>query len=163
MKTNLKKEVVVLKVNDIMTTEVITVSPDTDVTKAAKILLEKSINGLPVVDNNGIVVGILCQSDLIAQQTKFPIPSLFTFLDGLISITSSKQIEKEVQKIMAIKVAQAMTPDPVTVSPETDIETVAALMINKNFHTLPVIDGGQLVGIVGKEDLLKTIVSGLQG
>lgn len=151
-----------LKVNDIMTTEVITISPDTDITKAAKILLEKSINGLPVVDDDGMVVGILCQSDLIAQQTKFPIPSLFTFLDGLISISSSKQIEKEVQKIMAIQVSQAMTPDPVTISPETDIETVAALMINKNFHTLPVVDNGQLVGIVGKEDLLRTIVSGGQ-
>lgn len=149
-----------LKVTDIMTTDVITVNPDMEVTEAAKILLENSINGVPVINDEGVLVGILCQSDLIAQQKNFPIPSFFTFLDGLISTTSSKHIEKEVEKIMAIKVAQAMTRDPVTVLPETDIETVAALMIDKNFHTLPVIDNGQLVGIVGKEDVLKTIVSG---
>jgi len=69
-----------------------------------------------------------------------------------------KQLEKQVQKIAAITVAQAMTPNPVTVQTETDIETVAALMVDKNFHTIPVVDKGELVGIVGKEDVLKTLI-----
>ena len=103
---------------EIMTTDVITVSPNTEIVKAAKIMMEKRINGLPVVDS-GKLVGILCQSDLIAQQKKFPIPSLFTFLDGYISLTSEKHLEKEVQKIAAATVDQAMTPHPVTVSPTT--------------------------------------------
>jgi CBS domain-containing protein len=71
-----------------------------------------------------------------------------------------KQIEKQVQKIAAITVAQAMTPNPVTVQPETDIEKVAALMVDKSFHTIPVVDKGELVGIVGKEDILKTLIPG---
>ncbi|MBW2247078.1 MAG: CBS domain-containing protein, partial [Deltaproteobacteria bacterium] len=96
----------------------------------------------------------------IAQQKKLPIPSFFTFLDGLITLSSMKQLEKQVQKIAAITVAQAMTPNPVTVQPETDIETVAALMVDKSFHTIPVVDKGELVGIVGKEDILKTLIPG---
>jgi CBS domain-containing protein len=147
-----------LKVKDIMTKELITVSPDTEIVQATKLLLENRINGIPVTDETGKLVGILCQSDLIAQQKKLPIPSFFTFLDGLITLTSMKQIEKQVQKIAAITVAQAMTPNPVTVQPETDIETVAALMVDKNFHTIPVVDKEKLVGIVGKEDVLKTLI-----
>jgi CBS domain-containing protein len=69
-----------------------------------------------------------------------------------------KQIEKQVRKIAAITVAQAMTPNPITVQPETNIEKVAALMVDKNFHTIPVVDEGKLVGIVGKEDILKTLI-----
>ena len=141
----------------IMTTDVITVSPNTEIVKAAKIMMEKRINGLPVVDS-GKLVGILCQSDLIAQQKKFPIPSLFTFLDGYISLTSEKHLEKEVQKIAAATVDQAMTPNPVTVSPITPIEEIASLMVDRNFHTLPVLVEGKLVGIVGKEDLLKLLL-----
>lgn len=149
-----------LKVKDIMTRELITVSPDTEIVQATKLLLENRINGIPVTDETGKLVGILCQSDLIAQQKKLPIPSFFTFLDGLITLTSMKQIEKQVQKIAAITVAQAMTPNPVTVQPDTDIEKVAALMVDKNFHTIPVVDKGELVGIVGKEDVLKTLIPG---
>ena len=147
-----------LKVKDIMTKELITVSPETEIIQATKLLLENRINGIPVTDETGKLVGILCQSDLIAQQKKLPIPSFFTFLDGLITLTSMKQIEKQVQKIAAITVGQAMTPNPVTVQTDTDIQKVAALMVDKNFHTIPVVDKGTLVGIVGKEDILKTLI-----
>ena len=149
-----------LKAKDIMTRPVITVSPDMEIVHAAKILLENRINGVPVVDKTGKLVGILCQSDLIAQQKKLPIPSFFTFLDGLITLTSMKQIEKQVQKIAAVTVAQAMTPDPVTVKPDTDIEAMAALMVDQSFHTIPVVDEGVLLGIVGKEDILKPLMPG---
>jgi len=151
-----------LKVKDIMTKDIITVTPDTEVVKAAKILLEKRINGLPVVDDSGKLVGILCQSDLIAQQKSIPIPSLFTLLDGFMPLTIMKRIDKEVEKIAAIMVEQAMTPKPVTVDPDADIEDVARLMVDKNYHTIPVLDGGKVVGIVGKEDILKTLISGPQ-
>jgi len=103
-------------------------------------------------------VGILCQSDLIAQQKKIPIPSLFTFLDGFIPLTSLKKIEKSIQKIAAITVRNAMTKNPVSVHPDTDIEEIAALMVDKGFHTIPVEDKGKLVGIIGKEDILQTLV-----
>ena len=149
-----------IKAKDIMTTEIITVSPETEVAKAANLLLEKRINGVPVVDTAGELVGILCQSDLIAQQKSIPIPSLFTLLDGYISLTTSKRMDKEVEKIAATKVAEAMTANPVVVDPETDIEKIAALMVEKNYHTLPVIDAGKLVGILGKEDVLRTLITG---
>jgi CBS domain-containing protein len=147
-----------LRAKDIMTKNPITVSPETEILHATKLLLENRINGVPVTDETGKLVGILCQSDLIAQQKKFPVPSFFTLLDGLIPLSSMKQLEKEVQKIAATTVAQAMTKNPVVVRPDADIETVAALMVDNNFHTIPVVDAGKLVGIIGKEDILRTLI-----
>ena len=144
---------------DIMTKEVISVTPETEIAQAAKLLLTSRINGVPVIDDAGELVGILCQSDLIIQQKNIPIPSLFTLLDGFIPLTSSKKIDKEVEKIAATKAADAMTANPVTVNSDTGIEDVAALMVEKSYHTLPVVDAGKLVGIVGKEDVLRTLIS----
>ncbi len=148
-----------IKTDEIMTRDVITLSPDLEISEAAKILLDNHINGAPVVDSHGNLLGILCQSDLIAQQKKLPIPSLFTFLDGLFPLSSSHQLEKEVRKIAAATVSQAMTGNPVTVTPDTGIEAVAGLMVDNSFHTLPVVKDGKLTGIVGKEDVLRTIIT----
>ena len=143
---------------DIMTRKVITISPETEIAQAAELLVTNRINGVPVVNDAGELVGILCQSDLIIQQKNIPIPSLFTLLDGFIPLTSSKKIDREVEKIAATKVEDAMTANPVTINPDTGIEEVAAFMVEKNYHTLPVVDGGKLVGIVGKEDVLRTLI-----
>ena len=147
-----------LKAKDIMTKEVITVSPETEVTQAAKLLLEHHLNGLPVVDKEGNLKGIICQEDLIVQQQQIPMPSFFTLLDGLIPLKSYKSLEKEVAKIAATTVANAMTSDPVTIHPETELENIATLMVKHNTHTLPVLDQGKLVGIIGKEDVLGTLM-----
>jgi CBS domain-containing protein len=149
-----------IRAKDIMTPDPITVSAEAEITTAARLLLEKRINGVPVVDDQGRLKGILCQSDLIAEQKSLPLPSFFTLLDGLIPLTSLKHLEKEVAKIAATTVGAAMTPDPVTIGPETSLEDIAALMVDKNFHTLPVVEGGRLVGVVGKEDVLRTLLGG---
>jgi CBS domain-containing protein len=147
------------KVSEIMTTEVITVSPDTKVTEATKILLDRRINGLPVVDAQNTLQGIICQSDIIVQQKKWPVPTVFTLLDGIIPLNSVSHLEKEVKKMSATTVQDAMTQHPTTTSPDAEIEEVAELMVSKNFHTIPVVEDGKLVGIVGKEDILKTLTS----
>jgi CBS domain-containing protein len=146
------------KVRELMTTEVIALAADDEIGKAARILLDNRINGAPVLDARHRLVGILCQSDLIAQQKKFPVPTLFTILDGYIPLSSTRQIEREVRKIAALTVADAMTPNPVTVSPDTDLEEAAGLMVDKNFHTLPVVEGERVVGVLGKEDVLRTLL-----
>ena len=88
-----------------------------------------------------------------------PVPSVFTLLESYIPLTSIKRIDKEMQKIAALTVKEAMTLEPVTVSPETDIEEVAKLMVDNKYHTLPVVEGDKVVGVVGKEDVLKTLLS----
>lgn len=150
-----------MQVKDIMTQKVITLSPDMGIVDAAEILMDNHINGAPVLDRDGRIVGILCRDDLISQQKKLPLPSYFIVLDGVIPLISPRHIEKEVDKIAATTVEHAMTARPITVKPETSIEDVASLMVDKKIHTIPVLDAeGRLVGIVGKEDVLKTVIPG---
>lgn len=152
-----------IKAKDIMTADVITLTPDTDIAQAAKVLLDNGINGAPVVDETGNLLGILCQSDLVVQQKRLPMPTVFTLLDGYISLTSSKEMEKQVRKIAALTVSEAMTPNPVSVQSDTNLETIAGLMVDSGFHTLPVVDQGRLVGIIGKEDVLRTLLYAPKG
>lgn len=146
-----------LKAKDIMSTELITVSPQTDIVEAARILLEKGINGVPVVEGEKLV-GILCQSDLVAQQKAIQLPSVFTLLDGFVPLGSTSKLEKAIQRMAAAKVSEAMTPNPVSAHPETTLEELATLMVDKKYHTIPVVDQGKLVGVVGKEDILRTLL-----
>jgi CBS domain-containing protein len=144
---------------DIMTTSIITLSPGMEIVAAAAILMDNHINGAPVVDENGDMVGILSRDDLITQQKKLPLPSYFVVLDALIPLHSSRQVEKELEKIAATTVESAMTPDPVSVHPDTPVEDIATIMVDRKMHTIPVVDEeGRLVGIVGKEDILKTLL-----
>ena len=148
-----------LTAKDIMTRDVVTVTPDTDVNAAAKILLEKDFNGLPVLDERGKLVGVLCQSDLVVQQREFPLPSFFTLLGGFVALTSLSQLQRAVDKMAATKVSQAMTPDPVTVTPDTPVNKLADLMVDDKYHTIPVLEEGRLMGVVGKKDILRLLAS----
>ena len=146
-----------IKAKNVMETNIISVTPDTGISKAVKILLDNHINGLPVVNKQNELVGILCQSDLIFQQKEMSVPPIFTILDSIIPLSSSKKFEEEMRKISAASVEQAMVVKPVTVTPDTPISEIASLMVEKHFHTIPVVDGAKLVGIIGKEDILRHV------
>ncbi len=145
---------------EVMEVNVISLKPDTDITAAAEILFNNHINGVPVVDDDGKLVGILCQSDLIFQQKTLSLPPIITFLDGIFPLRSSKKMEAELEKMAAVTVSKAMVKNPVTVSPDTPITEVAALMVEKHFHTIPVVDEGKVEGVIGKEDILKIMMKG---
>jgi CBS domain-containing protein len=149
-----------LKAQDIMTKTPITLRPGDDIATAARTMIDKRINGLPVVDEAGVLVGILTQSDLVAQQKTLSLPSVFTLFDGFVPLASMDKLEAEFKKITAMTVAEAMTKDPAFVAPDTPLDKIAALMVDRQYHTLPVVDGGRLVGVVGKEDVIRTLIPG---
>ncbi|MFO7595521.1 MAG: CBS domain-containing protein [Desulfocurvibacter africanus] len=142
---------------DIMSTQVITFTPDTEIVAAARVLLEKRINGAPVVEGDRLV-GILSQTDLVAQQKTLTMPTLFTLLDGFIPLRSYEKLDEDMRKISAMTVGEAMTVKPVTVRPDTAITDIAQIMVEKKIHTLPVVEGDRLVGVIGKEDVLRTLL-----
>ncbi|EFL51232.1 CBS domain containing membrane protein [Solidesulfovibrio fructosivorans JJ]] len=148
-----------LKAKDMMTSDVVTITEDTEISAAAKLLLEKGFNGMPVLNAAGKLTGILCQADLVAQQKKLSLPSVFSLLDGFIPLGSMKDLDREVEKMSALTAVHAMSRNPATVSPETGIDEVASLMTDKGYHTIPVTDAqGKVVGIIGMSDVLGTLV-----
>ncbi|MCP3940707.1 MAG: CBS domain-containing protein [Desulfobacteraceae bacterium] len=144
---------------DIMATNIISISPDTEIPKAVEIMLKNHINGVPVVDNDGQLIGILCQSDLIFQQKNIPIPPIFAILDSIFPLFSSKKLDDQFQKMVATKVEQAMVTKVTTITADTPVSEIASLMVEKHFHTIPVVEGKKVIGIIGKEDILKTLTS----
>ena len=148
-----------LNASDIMTTEVITVKRNTSLKELAKILYEKHINGVPVVDDEGLLIGIICESDLIRKDRKLHIPTVVTIFDAVLYLENPKKMEKEIQRINATTVEDLYTKEVVTVDEKTPIDEIATLMTHKKIYTIPVMDGDQLVGVIGKADLIRTLVS----
>lgn len=150
-----------LNASDIMTTDVITVTPETSVLELADILFKKRINGVPVVDNEGNVLGIVSQSDLLDQAKKLHIPTVITILDAVIVLKTEKQMEKEIRKISGNRVTDIYTRKVVSVREDTPVDEIATLMSRKRIHSIPVMDGKKLVGIVGKSDIIRALSSKL--
>ncbi len=147
-----------LTAGDIMTRNPVAVRIGDKITDAARIMLEKHYNGLPVVDDLGNLKGVICQSDLVAQQKKLPLPSFFVILDSMIPLQFPKTFEEQVQRMAAVKVEQAMNTNPRCVEPGTPLDELATLMADDKFYTLPVVENKKLVGVVGKEDVLRTLI-----
>ena len=140
-----------------MTTKVLTVKKETSLKELANILYKHHINGVPVVDDNGSLIGIICESDLIRKDKKLHIPTVVTLFDAVIYLESPKNIEKEFQRVSATTVEDLYTRKPVTVDEKTPIDEIATIMTQKKIYTIPVMDGDRIIGIIGKADLLRTI------
>jgi len=148
-----------LKAKDIMSTEVVTVSPKTSVKDLARLLDEKSISGAPVVDSQGNLVGVVTEADLIDQNKKIHIPTVVTILDSVFYLENPDKMEKEMKKMAGTTVAEICTNNPVTITEATQVDEIATIMSEKGIHTLPVVDDtGKLVGIVGRKDIIRTII-----
>jgi CBS domain-containing protein len=148
-----------LSASDIMTTDVITVKKETPLSELAEILTQNHINGVPVVDDEGLLIGIICESDLIRRDKKLHIPTVVALFDAVIYLESSKKMEEEIKRISATTVEDLYTRKVVTVDEKTPIDEIATIMTQKKIYTIPVMDGDNLVGIVGKNDVIRTFVS----
>ena len=120
-----------LTAKDIMTTEVITVQMQTTVNELAEILWKKRISGVPVLDDDGKVVSVVTENDLIDQSKKFHIPTMISLLDSVIFLESSKKTEEEIKKMAGNTVQDICSRELVTVSEETGLDEVATIMANK--------------------------------
>ncbi len=149
-----------LTAKELMTPEVITVSGETPVRELAKILSDNKISGVPVVDEQGQVTGVVTESDLIDQNKKVHIPTVVAILDSFLFLESPEKMEKELKKMAGIKVADIFADEIITVQQDTPLDEVATLMAEKRVHTLPVLDDKKLVGVIGKSDIIRTIAQG---
>lgn len=143
---------------DIMTKEVITVEPTTTVSELAQLISLNNINGAPVIDSNGNFIGVVTENDLIYQKKKVHIPTVVTILDSVFYLENPEKMEKEMLKIAGATVNDICTKPAVTVSEDTPIDEIATIMAEQNIHTLPVMKDEKIVGIIGKRDIIKTLI-----
>lgn len=146
------------KVADVMTRDVITVTPETLLRELATILSEKHINGVPVVDDKGNVLGVVCESDLVNQNKPLHIPTVFVILDSVIPMENPWRYQKEFKRLAATTVGDIYSKPAISISPDTDLSEVARIMSERRLYTLPVVEGGKLVGVVGKADVIRSLM-----
>ncbi len=142
-----------MKAKDIMTKDVVTVTPEATVKEVAKILTEENISGAPVVEE-GELVGIVSEGDVIAQDKKLHFPNYIYFLDSIFYLDSLKEFEQDLKKRVAVEVKDLMTADVITVAPETEVEDVATILTEEDINRVPVVDDGELVGIITRSDIV---------
>lgn len=142
---------------DIMTREVITVTEDTPITEVAQILTEKHISGLPVLNARKELVGIVCESDIIDQTKRFHLPTVVNLMGYILFLESAKKFEKELKKMIGLVAGDIMTTPVKTITPETAVEEIATIMAEHHIHSIPVMEGQSLVGIVGKKDIVRSL------
>jgi len=136
-------------VKEIMTTDVLTISPDTTLKEVGTILKEKRISGLPVVDTDGSLLGIVTMTDLLRV-----LDQIYHWREierRVPEIKLSTMFEKEKSDA---KVKNIMTKEVLALDENEPVESVMRMMFNRKVHTLPVTRDGKLVGVVGKRDLI---------
>lgn len=146
-----------LTAKDIMSKDVVSVAPDTSIEELASLLVSNEISGVPVVDANGSLAGIVTENDLISRNKRLHIPTVVSFLDAAIYLESSKKFADEVKRVTATKVADIMVKKVVTIAEDASLTDIATIMSEKKVHILPVVKAGKVVGIVGKRDVVKAV------
>ncbi|SDA99848.1 CBS domain-containing protein [Sinorhizobium sp. NFACC03] len=145
-----------MRVRDVMTTTVVKLSPDNSVRQAAQTMFDNHVSGLPVVDDDGRLVGVISEGDLIRR----------TELGGATPVTDPTRAANEranaYVRRSSWRVGDAMTADPVTIDEEASVARVAALMQERGIKRVPVLRNDLLVGIVSRADLLQAILSAKQ-
>lgn len=140
---------------DIMTKRVITVSPIDPIATAANFMLANGVSGLPVVDNQNHVLGIITEHDFLTHDDHVHIPSYLNFLMG---VERTDNMPNEIKKIT---VGDLMTSAVITILPEASIVEAATILSRDKINPLPVVDGdGFLQGIISRSDIVKLFTNG---
>jgi len=145
-----------MRAHQIMTRPVITVAPETLIVEAANIMLQRHISGLPVVSSAGHLVGIISEGDFIRRSEIGTQRRRGRFMKFILG--SGKEATDFVHE-HGRKIAEIMTPDPLTIDEDTDLEKIVELMEKNGVKRLPVMRGDKLVGIVSRSNLLQAVAS----
>jgi CBS domain-containing protein len=145
-----------MKARDIMVQHVITAAPDLDVTAVANTLVKNGISALPVVDIAGKLIGIVSEGDLVRRTETGTERRRSWWLEIL---TDSRTEAAEFVKSHARKAKDVMTRNVVTATPETPIEEIANLLEKHGIKRVPIVENGQLVGIVSRANLVQALAS----
>jgi CBS domain-containing protein len=143
-----------MKVKDVMTSAVISVEPDASIWQAVRIMLQRRISGLPVIDKNGRLVGIVSEGDFLRRAetgTQRRRPHWLEFLIG------PGRLADEYTRSHGRKIQDIMTPDPLTVTEETSLDEVVRTMEKRRIKRLPVVRGNEVVGIVSRANLIHAL------
>jgi CBS domain-containing protein len=141
-----------LTVRDAMTRHVVTVEPETPLKDVARLLIDAGVSGLPVVGHNGVVLGVVSEADFLVKG-QGPQAVRHRRLERLLG--ESAATRSQLAKVEARTAGEAMTSPAITISPTRALHDAAQQMTEQRVNRLPVVEDGQLVGIITRADLVR--------
>lgn len=147
-------------VADWMNRELITVKPSTPLSEAVKLLVDRHISGLPVIDDDGKLVGVISESDLMWREQGLEQPPYMIFLGGVIYFQNPLTYDRDLHKALGQTVGEVMTPHAISISADTPLPEAARILHEKKIHRLPVVDDrNHPIGIITESDIVRAIAA----
>lgn len=148
-----------MQVREIMSSPAITVGPTTEIRTVARTMRENVISGVPVVDGDGTLLGMITEMELIARNAPVHEPRYLAVLSALIpvNIEEYRQYKEQLRQALAISAADLMRDEVKTIGPDELIEEALEAMLNPEVTMLPVVEGGRVIGVVTRTDLVRLI------
>jgi len=143
---------------DIMTREVITAYPEEKIEEVTRLMIDNKISGIPVVDQNHHVLGVITEQDLMVKASELKVPFYLTLFDSIIFLENPMRFNQDLKKYTASRVGEVMNSKVVTVEEDTPVAEVAEIMQHKKINRVPVVRNKKLVGIITRNDILKALV-----
>ncbi len=146
-------------VADIMDADPVTITPDSDVETAVKLMRRTDLPGLPVVNDAGRCVGIVTEADLVIgdERGDLHIPHYVELFGGIVFLEPLRHFEERLRKAFAQKVEDLMTAEPDTVASDATVREAAKLIARSGHNRIPVVDHGRFMGLVTRVDVLDAL------
>jgi len=146
-----------MKVADIMTREVISVRPDMRVGQIARVFREHQLSGLPVITDEGELVGVITELDMVKRHARPQMPAFLPLLGAYLPL-GTREYKESLRRITGVVAEDIMTTPVNTISPDASLEDAATVMVSNRSNPLPVVDdNGRVVGIISRTDILGVI------
>ena len=146
------------KASEIMEKNFLTITPDLSVDELARLFLRKHVNGAVVVDKKGKLLGVVTEGDLIAKEKNLHLPTVVSLFDAVIYLETSEHFKEELNRMVATKVENIYTRDPITITPDATLADIASIMTERRIHYIPIMDDQRVDGVVGRREILKALV-----
>jgi CBS domain-containing protein len=147
-------------VAELMNRDLLTVTPTTPLSEAVRLLVDRQISGLPVVDETGKLVGVISESDLMWREKGLDRPPYIMFLDSVIYLQNPAQHDRDLHKVLGQTVGEVMTAGAISITADATLPAAARIMHDKKIHRLPVVDAdNHPIGIITQGDIVRAIAA----
>jgi CBS domain-containing protein len=148
-------------VRDIMTRDIVKVKPGTSVSDIALLMSQHRISGVPVVDEQDRVLGVVTEMDMVVRNTRFKLPAFFTLLNATIYLETPAHIKERLHHMLGLTAREIMWEKAMTITADASIEDLAELMVGRRANPIPVVENGRLAGIVSRSDIVRWMAKGV--
>ncbi|MFW9604028.1 MAG: CBS domain-containing protein [Trichlorobacter sp.] len=146
-------------VKDCMSTDLITVTPSCSIKDLAELFVRRRIGAIPVVDDSGMLLGMVTEADLVSRGRSIHVPTVVSLFDWVVYLESEQTLEKELSLMSSQTVEEIYHKNVATCSPNDPISRPADLMADHSITAVPVVECNALKGIVARIDIIRALLS----